>query len=193
VYSPNSITLPINDQGRRSFRLDQIAPANGFAHDEAHEAVADVEATIHVARLIKERAPEVWQRVLGPCRKADAVRMASSAEPYSLTEFYFGREHSFPVVHCGTNPDYDAEVGAFDLQYVPSSYLHLSTEELVEVLNTSLKVIRTIRANTQPIVMPLSSLPESSKSHFPDQAVMDERASAILADVEFQRRVGHAM
>ena len=60
---------------------------------------------------------------MGACRKADAVRIATSEEQYALTEFYYGREYTFPVVHCGSNPDYDAQVGAFDLRNDPAADL----------------------------------------------------------------------
>ena len=110
VYAPNTLSIPIEDRGRQTLRLDRLAPANGLAHDEAHEAVADVEATIHIARIVKERATEVWSRLFSTCRKVDAIRLASGDEPFALTEFYYGREYTFPVVHCGSNPNYDAHV-----------------------------------------------------------------------------------
>jgi exodeoxyribonuclease-1 len=51
IYAPDSITVPTDDRGRETFRLERLAPANGCNHDEAHEARADVEATIYMARL----------------------------------------------------------------------------------------------------------------------------------------------
>ena len=42
VYAPDSISVPINDSGKQTFRLELLAPANGYNHDEAHEAMADV-------------------------------------------------------------------------------------------------------------------------------------------------------
>ena len=193
IYSPNVLSIPINDKGRQTLRLDQLAPANGFAHDKAHEAAADVEATIHLARIIRQRAPEVWESMMGTCRKADALRLATSEEPYALTEFHYGREHTLPVVHCGSNPDYDAQVGAFDLRNDPAAYLQSSVEDLIDVLNTSPKVIRTIRANAQPIIFPLASLPDDGKTNFRDDDVIAERAAAICADADFCQRVGQAM
>jgi len=41
--------------------LDKLAPANSYNHDQAHEAMADVEATIYMARLARDRVPEIWQ------------------------------------------------------------------------------------------------------------------------------------
>jgi exodeoxyribonuclease I len=130
---------------------------------------------------------------MGTCRKADAIRLAISDEPYALTEFYYGREHTFPVVHCGSNSDYDAQVGVFDLRNDPTAYLQSSADDLIDILNASPKVIRTIRANAQPIIMPLASLPDGGKTNLPGDDIIAERADAICADVDFRRRVGQAM
>lgn len=182
VYAPNTLSIPINDRGRQTLRLDELAPANGFAHDEAHEAVADVEATVHIARLVKERAPEVWSRLLGTCRKADAIRLASGDEPFALTEFYYGREYTFPVVHCGSNPNYDAQIAAFDLRHDPSPYLRMNVSQLVDALNASPKVIRTVRANAQPILMSLAAIPEEARARLPADGVIAERVGVIRSE-----------
>ena len=193
VYSPNSLTIPIIDGGRQTLRLDRLAPANGFTHKAAHEAVSDVEATIFIANLIKERAPEVWSRLLFTCRKPDVVHFAAGEELFALTEFYHGRNYTFPVAYCGSNPDYDAQVGAFDLLHDPAAYLQLGVAELIDVLNTSPKVVRTIRANAQPILMPLTSLPEKARAHFPDDDILAKRAKVVRSDATFRKRVCEAM
>jgi exodeoxyribonuclease-1 len=35
-----------NEEGKPIFKLDQLAPANGIKHNDAHDALADVRATI---------------------------------------------------------------------------------------------------------------------------------------------------
>ena len=52
---PGILTFPENDNGKTSFKLDQLAPANGFAHENAHDALADVEATIFILNKIKSQ------------------------------------------------------------------------------------------------------------------------------------------
>ena len=193
VYAPNTLSIPIGDRDQQTLRLDRLAPANGFAHDEAHEAIADVEATIHIARLVKERAPKVWSRLFSTCRKADAIRLASGDEPFALTEFYYGREYTFPVVHCGSNPDYDAQVGVFDLRHDPSPYFGMNVSQLVDALNASPKAIRTVRANAQPILMPLKAIPEEARAQFPADEVIAERVGVIRLETGFQERVGKAL
>ena len=46
-----------------------IAKANGIEHIKAHDALSDVYATIEVARIIKDKAPDYWNecmKILGP-------------------------------------------------------------------------------------------------------------------------------
>lgn len=54
VYAPNAIAIPLGDAGQQVFRLDRLSPANGFDHAKAHDAMGDVDATIHLAKLVRE-------------------------------------------------------------------------------------------------------------------------------------------
>nr|MDQ6120821.1 hypothetical protein [Klebsiella pneumoniae subsp. pneumoniae] len=45
--------LPENDEGLPSFRLEHLTVANGIEHQNAHDAMADVYATIAMAKLVK--------------------------------------------------------------------------------------------------------------------------------------------
>ncbi|MBT3701425.1 MAG: hypothetical protein HOG12_07900 [Alphaproteobacteria bacterium] len=80
AYAPDCLAIPINDKGKPVFKLDQLAPANGFSHENAHEAMADVEATIHIAKVIRKGAPEVWQNVMKACRKSAAIDTLMTTE-----------------------------------------------------------------------------------------------------------------
>ena len=74
VVAPEAIIPPINDEGRRSFRLGPLARANGVSFDEAqaHDALADVRATMAVARLLRDRAPAAFNWTLGLADRARA-------------------------------------------------------------------------------------------------------------------------
>ena len=61
VYTPDAMAIPADDHGRQVFRLDRLALANGHRHDDTHEAMADVVATMYMARLIRNRAPDIWK------------------------------------------------------------------------------------------------------------------------------------
>lgn len=64
VIAPSALVFPLNEKGRTSKKLEHIASANGFANHNAHDALGDVEATIYVANLIKQRVPVLWNAAL---------------------------------------------------------------------------------------------------------------------------------
>lgn len=68
------LVVPISDTGKTSFKLDRIAPLNGFDEVGAHSALVDARAVHHLARLIAARAPELWERALYLWSRKDAVR-----------------------------------------------------------------------------------------------------------------------
>jgi exodeoxyribonuclease I len=41
LFSPNALTIPLDDAGAQTFKLERVGPANGFDHANAHDAVGD--------------------------------------------------------------------------------------------------------------------------------------------------------
>ncbi|MDU6923507.1 exodeoxyribonuclease I [Franconibacter helveticus 513] len=58
---PEGIVWPENDDGLPSFRLEHLTAANGIEHSNAHDAMADVYATIAMAQLVKTRQPRLFE------------------------------------------------------------------------------------------------------------------------------------
>ncbi|MGE0279260.1 MAG: exonuclease domain-containing protein [Rhizobiaceae bacterium] len=192
-YYPDAIAVPEDEKGRKTFKLERLAPANGFQHDNAHEAMSDVRATIFMARLLRERAPDVWDAMSRATRKADAVDMLYAAPILSITERMFGRTYSWLATACGTNPNNSGQVAIFDLAYNPDEYIGLSADELIDVLNAKTKVIRTVRANAQPIVMPANRAPDIAKALAVPKEERERRAALVADNAVFQARVAEAL
>jgi exodeoxyribonuclease I len=193
AYTPNAIAVPLNEKNKPSFRLDRLAPANGFNHEKAHDAIADVEATIHLSKLIRDRARPVWDRVHEMAHKPHAQATLDRELILCQTEFYASREHSWLVTKCGRNPGNSAEVGTFDLSIDPTPYFAMDEGELVGVLTKSPKAIRTVRTNAQPILMHRRDATLNTNGiELSDDKLMD-RARAVQSDHAFQARVGLAM
>ena len=62
-FFPDTLKIPINNKKKKTFRLDQIAPANSINH-LAHDAFGDVMATKQLAQLIFKKKPSFWQSFL---------------------------------------------------------------------------------------------------------------------------------
>ncbi|MDM0013193.1 exodeoxyribonuclease I [Variovorax sp. J22P168] len=66
---PDGIEWPTRADGSPTFKLEDLARANGLVHESAHDALSDVRATIALARLIRARQPKLFDFALGLHRK----------------------------------------------------------------------------------------------------------------------------
>ena len=66
---PEGIEWPVREDGKPSFRLEDLARANGLLHETAHDALSDVRATIALAKLIRDRQPKLFDFCLGLHKK----------------------------------------------------------------------------------------------------------------------------
>src|SRR5205085_5148460 len=87
VFTPEAIHVPGTMNIDKSFRLDLVAPANGFDHENAHDAMADVEATIHLCRLLLDRAPNLWSSAIGLSRTPAVLDFVKTEPVFCLIEF----------------------------------------------------------------------------------------------------------
>jgi exodeoxyribonuclease I len=191
VLMPNAIAVPLSDKGKQSFRLDGLAPANGFAHENAHDALADVEATIYMARLVCERAPSVWNALMPLVDKQEVTARVLSDRPNCLVEFFYGQPSVRPVVGCGQSIDNPTMLGVFDLTYDPAAILDADVDGLVAAMTGSDRSIRIVYANRMPAVVDLSITPNGAFDTPLD--LINDRARRIIGDRAFQQRVGEAL
>jgi len=61
---PEGIEWPLNEKGYPSFRLELLTQANRILHEDAHDALSDVHATIGLAKLIKQKQPKLFEWLL---------------------------------------------------------------------------------------------------------------------------------
>ncbi len=193
VHAQGAVDVPVDDRGRRSFRLDRLAPANGCGTGAAHDAIADVEATLGLARLLRDRVPDLWHWLCSLTRPETVRSVLHAADALVQTDFVFNRAHNRLVTYCGTNPDYDGEIAAFDLAFRPEDVIDLSVDALIAVLARRPRTIVSIRATRQPSLMPAAAAPaDTGALRFPPDRLR-ERAARIRAAEGFQRRVGEAL
>ncbi len=151
ALAPSVFNVPISAKGKRVYKLDQLAPANGFAHEHAHDALADVEATIHIARLIKDRAPELWTTAVDRCPKSETVEVLSASEPVMVIEYY-GK----PVIWWGQRIDSDGPgartIRLADLGRDWSELYQLNDDELSKWGAKSPRPLRSLGSNKAPVV-----------------------------------------
>ncbi len=194
AFAPNVMSIPTGESDRPVFKLDQLAPANGFSGHNAHDAMGDVEATIYMARLIKSRAPDVWERMLTLSFKQNVLdRLRAEPVLCHQTGFPGGRPNYAFVTECGFDPTYDSSRAVFDLSQDPKPFLDLDEEQLTQEFKKTGTPLKKVRANAQPILMPLNIAPQGLRDLSPALSVIEERASLIADSEPFRQRVGAAL
>jgi exodeoxyribonuclease-1 len=152
AYAKDVLVVPINEKGKPSYKLDQLAPANGFNHAKAHDAMGDVEATLFLCRLIKERAPAAWERMLHCAAKARVETVVNENAIFVLHDYY-GSLKEYPLTRLGDEPNGFA-VLAYDLSVAPDQLIVLNDAQLSARLGKSPRLVRRIRSNVGPLVTP---------------------------------------
>ena len=113
---------------RPSFKLEDLARANGLLHETAHDALSDVRATIALARLIRKAQPKLFEFCLGLHKKdrviAELGLPASSqnAQPFLHVSGMFAPERGCLAIMwpLATHPNNKNEILAWDLAHDPS-------------------------------------------------------------------------
>ncbi|WP_395663157.1 exonuclease domain-containing protein, partial [Aestuariivirga sp.] len=154
-FEPGRLEIPQRADGAPTFKLDRLAPTNGFLHPNAHDALADVEATIYLAQLMKERAPWLWEHLLRMGQKAEAVRHARSAAVRLYTDFPYNKPNHWLVSAIAVDPQNNGNVIAFNLAHDPAELPSVSDDSLRKWAATKPKPLRTIKASSCPILLDL--------------------------------------
>ena len=189
LLAPGVLTLPLNDKGLPHVKLDRLAPANGFNHAHAHDAMADVEATLHLARLLALRAPQLWAATLKAGTKAAATAIITEAAIFCAFESYFAKPYGFALTALGTGRDNNANLYAYDLLVPPEELASLSDQELSSRLATTPRPLRLIKTNAAPILMTYpESLGLTSAAEIAPVA-LEARAARLAKDVRLRRRL----
>ncbi|MBB1487205.1 exodeoxyribonuclease I [Oceanospirillum sediminis] len=166
---PQGIEWPVNEEGLPSFKLELLTAANGIEHAGAHDAVADVRATIALARLLRSCQPKLFNYLftLRDKRKvADQLDIVSK-RPVLHVSGMFGaaRGNAAIVVPLAQHPSNKNGVICFDLSADPSILAELSADEIrrrvftaQDELDVSRIPLKVIHLNRCPIVLPVSML-----------------------------------
>ncbi|WP_315730341.1 MULTISPECIES: exonuclease domain-containing protein [unclassified Bradyrhizobium] len=189
IFVPDALLIPTDEEGQNVFKLDQLAPLNGFVHDRAHDAMADVEATIFLCRLIADKAPEVWSSFMRFSQKAAVADHIAAERVFCLSDFYFGKPYSWLVTTLGTNPAISSEFYVYNLAIAPEEIIGLTDEDLVERLAYLPKPVRRLKTNACPMLASLEDAPSICSASSLDTAELNRRADLIQADQAFRERL----
>ena len=189
LFQPGILSVPTNEKARPTFKLDMLAPANGFNHVAAHDAMGDVEAMIHMCRILAERAESHWSNFVRFSQKAAVLDFAEEDEVFSLTDTFYGKAYSWMVTALGPNPDNGSQLLVFNLAVDPDGLADLPDDELIGRLATRPKPVRALRANACPCVLSYENTPAHLRSQVPNIEDLGARAARIRGDEALAQRL----
>ena len=175
---PDGIEWPLDDEGMPSFRLEKLTEANGIEHKNAHDAMADVYATIAMAKLIKEKQPKLFNYFFTHRgkREVEALIDTATMTPLVHVSGMLGnyRGQCTWIVPLAWHPTNQNAVIACDLTGNIDNLLAKSAVDLRSDLYTKKTALETkgvssvplklIHINKCPILAPANTLrPENAK------------------------------
>ena len=167
---PEGIVWPKNEEGKTSFRLELLSAANGLAHEQAHDALSDVRATIALARLVKNAQPKLWEFALelrSKQRVAEVLGLpatALTAKPFLHISGMVPAQHGHLALMwpLAQHPSNKNEIIARDLRHDPRELASLNAEQIRQRLFTATAdlpptmqrlPIKTVHLNKSPMVV----------------------------------------
>lgn len=186
--SPGLFAIPRNEEGKLAFKLDRLAPANGFTDHNAHDALGDVLATIHMAKLIKARSPDVWRRSLDFCNRSGVERFVEANDCFFLMDTARNDGAGYVVTPIGTPRHSDRQVICLNLEIDLAELESMDDDELGKWSRRSPRPIRRFRTNAAPHLLSLDEVP----SHLWGEMNVRKartRARRYLENTELQKRI----
>ena len=190
AFAPNSIVIPLGDNNKQSFKLENLAKVNQIDHSNAHDAIADVNTTIELAKKIKVNAPEVWDSLLIYKKGDDIGKKFFNEDWVCYQDLVFGKVVNFAATFVCFHPVYGKSwLAAYDLKHDPRPLLDLNFTELKQALFSTPTKIRQVSLNKMPVVLTKDYF--SSLNDYKDLGIeeISERAKLVKENQEFCNKV----
>ena len=194
---PTGLNWPDRDDGLPSFRLEHLAAANGMDTSRAHDALADVEATLGLARLIRQAQPRLWEWALSLRQRHIVDRLLRSGRPllHSSSRLPAQWSATAPVLPIAEHPQFRGQWVVWNLREDPEAFLHLDEDLLADLLWTPAAdlpegqqrlPVKLIRANRCPMISPMAVLDAPAARRLAiDRDQVERHAARLMAATDW--------
>lgn len=167
---PEGIQWPVVD-GKPGNRLELLTKANHISHEGAHDALADVLASIDLAKLIRAKQPKLFEWLLTYRDKAKVASLVEKNEPfvYSSGKYDNDTEKTTVAVRVASHPKKQGAL-VYDLRHDPTPFLDLSPAALANRWRWTSEPeapprlpVKTMQYNRCPAIAPLNVLDAASQ------------------------------
>lgn len=188
---PDGIIWPTYADGSPSLRLEDLTQANGIGHDQAHDALSDVYATIAMAKLLKEKQPRLFDFVFQNRSKQTVQKSLDVAnmKPFlHVSSRYSASLGNLAIVApLAYHPIQSNAVITWDLRCDPTPLLDLDVHELHRLLYAPREAseereigLKLVHLNKCPIVAPAGMLNAEEAQRYGIEGAVCRRHLSIL-------------
>ncbi len=168
---PEGIEWPMHEPGKPSFRLEDLSAANGIEHEGAHDALADVRATIGLAQRIRTAQPRLFDWGLDMRDQSLVAGLLDTVDPrpvlHTSARIPAERGCTTIMLPLAVVPDRPKSVIAFDLAANPAPLIREPAEVIHDLVFTPAAdlpeeldrlPLKVIHGNHVPMLAPLATL-----------------------------------
>ena len=171
AFRKKTINVGKNDDGKITFKLESLAKANSFESDNAHEAIADVETTMKLLKLLLKNNSDLFRIFINNSYPVKLEKKIIESDIFTLHNYMFNSHRIYLVKNLIKHPIYKNQMIGFDLKYETSEIVNLDLDDLREVFKSK-SYFRKIRLNKQPSILDKSfSRNISPYSDFSDEEI----------------------
>ena len=200
---PYGIKWPLASDGKPSNRLELLTSVNKLDHLNAHDALSDVNATIAIAKLIKQKQPKLFDYLLSMRDKNAIAKLINSPEPFIYTSGRYGSEFekTTAVVSIATHPSQKGSVFVYDLRYDPTPFVDMPPKQLAELMakykfeEGELRLpVKQLQFNKCPAIAPMGVLDAESKKRLKiDTKIIKDNLQKLSKIEDFGDKIQEAV
>lgn len=195
---PEGITWPEHEPGVPSFRLEDLAAVNDIDHADAHDALADVRATIALARRLRNAQPRLFDWALGLRQQKEAFALLDPkrGEPvlHTSSRYPAARGCTALVLPLAIMPERPKSVIVVDLMADPAPLLELDAQDIADRVFTPAAdlpdeleriPLKAVHSNKVPMLAPAAVLRDADPGRIGlDVARCERHAQAIIPHLQ---------
>lgn len=198
---PEGINWPVDEKGNPTNRLELLTALNGLEHNQAHDALNDVHATIALAQLLRSKQPKLFDYLLQLRDKKRVAALVGTNKPFVYASGKYPSEFQKTaiVVKIADNPNRSGAL-VYDLRHDPRQFTNMTTEQLTDAWrwipyeersddNPRLPV-KTLQFNRCPAVAPLTVVDKDSQKRLAiDMATIRKNLALLKNMPEWHKKV----
>ncbi len=190
---PDGINWSVNEDGVTSFKLEELTAANEIAHEDAHDALVDVKATIALAKLVRKKQPRLFDYLFNNRDKhalARQLHVGQQQPVLHVSSMYPAAMGCIAaVVPVAQHPVNKNGILVCDLRVDPTPMLEMHADELRQQIYTRGEdlnddqeriPLKTVHLNHAPVIAPMSTLTNIARERWQLDATREVRHLKLI-------------